>query len=70
MPKIYRDEAGDNLQTVAIESLAAEFHMPVEAVQRAYEEQLARLKSGAQIQDFLAVFAIRNTRATLRHAGR
>jgi len=70
MRKIHDAQTGENQQDLAIESLAAELHQPVEKVRRAYEEQFARLKSGARIQDFLTVFAMRSTRARLRHAGR
>jgi len=52
-------------QALAIESLAADLHLPVETVRQVYDEQLARLKSRAQITHFLAVLALRRTREVL-----
>jgi hypothetical protein len=68
IPKIVEKAAPENLQTIAIESLAAEFHIPIDAVRRTYDEQLARLKSDARVHHFVTVLAMRNTRATLRHS--
>jgi len=61
-----KNENGQSTQTVTIESLAAELHKPIDEVRQTYEQQLARLTLGAQIQDFVAVFAVRNTRKTLQ----
>jgi hypothetical protein len=68
IPKIVEDVAPENLQTIAIESLAAEFHIPIDAVRRTYDEQLTRLKSDARVHHFVTVLAMRNTRRTLRHS--
>jgi hypothetical protein len=70
MQKIHENENGQSTQTFAIESLAAELHKPIDEVRQTYEQQLARLTSGARIRDFVAVFAVRNTRKTLRDQGR
>ncbi len=70
MQKHHDEDAQASLHTFAIEALAAELQLPIDAVRQAYVEQLGRLRSGARIQDFLAVFAMRHTRAALRHAAR
>jgi len=66
--KIHRNDAAGAPHVLAIESLAAELHMPVEDVWRAYEKQLAGLKMSARVHEFLPVFAMRKTRATLRRS--
>jgi hypothetical protein len=68
MEKIHRNEAEGAPHALAIESLAAELHMPVENVWRTYEKQLARLKVDARVHEFLPVLAMRKTRATLRRS--
>ncbi len=70
MQKLYENESAQSLQSIAIESLAAELHKPRDEVRRTYERQFARLKLGARIQDFVAVFAMRNTRTALRGESR
>jgi len=62
----FENEGGQSLQSLAIESLAAELHKPIDEVRHTYERQFARLKLGARVQDFVAVFAICNTRTALR----
>jgi hypothetical protein len=64
--KVVDREAGEASQALAIESLAAELHVPIDEVRKAYQAQLARLRSGARIPDFLEVFAMRKTRAAFR----
>jgi hypothetical protein len=65
MQKNHRNDAAGSSHILAIESLAAELHMPVEDVWRAYEKQLARLTVGARVHEFLTLFAMRKTRVAL-----
>lgn len=62
------DQAAKNLS--AIEELARESSLPVEEVKEVYENELARLRDGARITDFLILFASRRTRDTLAHRAR
>ena len=66
MPNARNDEAEE---TLALESLAAELDLPVFEVRTAYERQLARLRAAARVPQFVALFALRNTREALQ-AGR
>ena len=50
-----------------IEMIASETHRPFDEVKRVYEGEFARLKSDAQVFDYLVVFAVRRTRAALGH---
>lgn len=65
LTKILEDDDPEGPQALAIESVAAGLNVPVETVRQVYDEQLARLKSRAQITDFLAVLALRRTRELL-----
>ena len=58
-----RDE--DAINQDAITTIAQEMHYPLPVVRRVYEAEFARLKAGARITDYLALFAARRTRATL-----
>ena len=62
------DQAAKNLS--AIEVLARESSLPVAEVKEVYEGELARLREGARITDFLILFASRRTRDTLAHRPR
>jgi hypothetical protein len=66
MARIRNDEVEESL---AIESIAAEFHLPIVEVRHTYERQLARLKSAARVPQFVTLFALRSTREALQ-AGR
>ncbi len=59
------DRTEDAINQNAITSIAEEMHYPLPIVRRVYEAELARLKAGARITDYLALFAARRTRATL-----
>lgn len=50
----------------AIQSLAAETRLPNEVVRSVFESEFVRLKDGAQVKDFLVLFAMRRTRGALR----
>ncbi len=63
MPNARNDEADE---TLALESLAAELHLPVIEVRITYERQLARLRSAARVPQFVTLFALRNTREALQ----
>ena len=63
MPNARNDEAEE---TLALESLAAEFHLPVIEVRKAYDRQLARLRVAARVPQFVVLFALRNTRQALQ----
>lgn len=60
------DRAGDATSEDAIASIAQQMHYPVPTVRRVYEAEFARLKAEARLTDYLALFAARRTRATLR----
>jgi hypothetical protein len=49
----------------AIEALAEELSRPVSEVKDAYESEFARLKQGARVTDYLALFASRRAREAL-----
>ena len=55
-----------SLHDEAIQSLATETRLPAEVVRSVFESEFAQLKDGAQVKDFLVLFAIRRTRAALR----
>jgi hypothetical protein len=57
--------SSETTNTLIIESIASETHRPIEEVKRVYDDQFARLKSGARITDYLVLFAARRTRAAL-----
>jgi Protein of unknown function (DUF3562) len=59
------DRTEDAINQDAITSIAEQMHYPLPIVRRVYEAELARLKAGARITDYLALFAERRTRATL-----
>jgi len=60
------NEQALNADTIA--SLAQETHQPESVVKEIYEEQYARLKAQARIQDYVVLFAARRTKDLL--AGR
>jgi hypothetical protein len=49
-----------------VEVLARETEVPVAEVARLFEDERARLESGARIKGFLPIFAIRNVEEILR----
>ena len=59
----------DAEETLALEALAAELHLPVIEVRTTYERQLARLRAAARVPHFVTLFALRNTRAALQADG-
>ena len=52
----------------AILSLADEIGHPIDVVAEVYRAELARLKEGASVHDFLTVLAARRTREALQGA--
>jgi hypothetical protein len=50
----------------AIEFLAREMHSPVDHIAKIYERELAKLKVGAHVEDFLPILTIRKVRGTFR----
>ena len=56
------------LNADTISALAEETYQPESVVKRVYEEQYARLKARARIQDYVVLFAARRTKDLL--AGR
>jgi hypothetical protein len=63
-----RHAAATNEQALnadTISSLAEETHEPESVVREIYEEQYARLKARARIQDYVVLFAARRTKDLL-----
>jgi hypothetical protein len=63
-----RHAAATNEQALnadTISSLAEETHQPEAVVREIYEEQYARLKARARIQDYVVLFAARRTKDLL-----
>jgi hypothetical protein len=58
-----RSEQALNADTIS--SLAEETHQPESLVREIYEEQYARLKARARIQDYVVLFAARRTKDLL-----
>ena len=54
----------------AIEALASEAHAPVEEVKTLYESELAKVKEGARVQDFVPALAHRHARQALKRRRR
>ena len=54
----------------AIDALVAETDWPMEEVAEIYMRELARLREGARIQDYLVLLTIRHVRQALRRSGR
>jgi Protein of unknown function (DUF3562) len=50
----------------AIEFLAGKSHTPVDQIGKIYQRELAQLKVGARVKDFLPILTIRKVRATFR----
>jgi len=61
-----RSEQALNADTIS--SLAEETHQPESVVKEIFEEQYARLKARARIQEYVVLFAARRTKDVL--AGR
>jgi hypothetical protein len=70
MRGLYENQDEETLHQRAIEELAEEVDQPIAGVRTIYEGELARLRSGAKITDYLALFASRRARETLllKHA--
>lgn len=60
------DTDDDALHRYAVEALAAELQLPVETVARCYFSELAALREGAKISDYLVVLSVRQARDALR----
>ena len=56
----------DGVHQDTIEALAGEMHLPTERVAEIYTTELARLRVGARIEDYLVVLTCRRVRDTLR----
>ncbi len=52
---------------MAVDSLAREFEMPVELVERTYRDQASRIEAQARIKTFVPVVILNRVRAELRH---
>ena len=62
------DQKGDDvaeLHQLVIEEIAQEIGEPVATVRAVYEGEYARLNADAKVTDYLGLFAVRRTRATL-----
>jgi hypothetical protein len=66
MQSLYENEEEEELHVRAIEELAQEVNQPIAGVKAVYEGEFARLKSDAKITEYLALFASRRARETLR----
>lgn len=60
------DLPDDALHQDTIETLAEEMDLPVERVAKTYTTELARLRVGAHIEDYLVVLTCRRVRDALR----
>ena len=58
------DNADDQSDT--IDALADELHLPVQRVTNTYTTELARLRSGATLHDYLPILACRKVRDIFR----
>jgi hypothetical protein len=65
MRGLYENQDEETLHERAIEELAQEVDQPIAGVRAVYEGEFARLKSGAKITEYLALFANRRARETL-----
>jgi hypothetical protein len=54
----------------AIDALVAETDRPLEEVAEVYMRELARLREGARVQDYLMLLTSRHVRQALRRSGR
>ena len=54
----------------AIDALVAETDRPLEEVAEIYMRELARLREGARVQDYLMLLTSRHVRRALRPSGR
>jgi hypothetical protein len=54
----------------AIDALVAETNQPLEEVAEIYMHELARLREGARVQDYLMLLTSRHVRRALRRLGR
>jgi hypothetical protein len=54
----------------AIDALVAETDRPLEQVAEIYMRELARLREGARVQDYLILLTSRHVRRALRRSGR
>ncbi|HUL55967.1 MAG TPA: HAD-IC family P-type ATPase, partial [Usitatibacter sp.] len=65
MSALYDPTAEKDQQQHAIELLAAELRLPVERVREAYEDELANMKAGMKVPEYLSLFALRAAREKL-----
>jgi hypothetical protein len=54
----------------AIDALVAETNRPMEEIAEIYMRELARLREGARIQDYLVLLTSRHVRQALQRSGR
>jgi len=66
MMDVYETASERALSLGAIRALSEETATPVAEVQRRYERELARLKAGAQVKDYLTILASRLVRESLK----
>lgn len=60
----FKTNAEENSRNI-IEVIASETNRPFDEVKRVYDDEFARLKSDAQVFDYLVLFAARRTRIAL-----
>ena len=65
MSALYDAKDEKDQQQHAIETLAAELRLPVERVREAYEDELAGMKAGMKVPEYLSLFALRAAREKL-----
>jgi hypothetical protein len=63
---LYDNEDERRQHDRAMERVAREIHRPVEEVRPHYESELAALRQGARVKDFLSVLASRYARLKLK----
>jgi hypothetical protein len=64
--RLYDNEDERRQHDRAMERVAREIHRPVEEVRPLYESELAALRQGARVKDFLSVLASRHVRLQLK----
>ena len=66
MPGLYASPHEAAAHEEAIDALAAETQLPVQAVRTVYEQQYARLAQEARVKEFLLLFTVRRAKEALR----
>ena len=66
MPELYDSPHEAAAHEEAIDALAAETHLPLQAVRTVYEQQYVRLAQEARVKEFLLLFTFRRAKEALR----